>query len=1037
MASYGLPPAMAGPSKPTRRSAAVPIRAPDPTQSAAVSSQTPPNAPRPSTTANVGQQTAPSGWTGGIQTPQKEGMNTSGPLATNAAAMGNSMQGSMLLSYPKQVSTGLPRSSSPPKPFVPPGLQQSSNHGRHMQKASFSMLGDPDAWRPDVYARSFIPESLLAVNFSPAFVLHSESIPSIDYTEYVKAFSGTSFLRPLSPVNMPASPASSDLQPELDVILAPATYLAFFGKLLTEEYQSQAREADSYNLFKIPVVPHASIPNMYNLHVPGLREGIPKLALGDYLCLRQLRLDRYTSQPQGMGFWLQPGGGRDIGAVAPGFTGIQHNVSIWGIDKAKETVRIRMDGCVHQGLIFNVVFFAQPRDVHVSFRAVTDANSLLATEQHASAMKPTGQGGNQNSPEDVGEQDPGPDSTDTKRHGSRGTSGHKHNLNGISSSGSWMRKMLFPEPEDSIIQYSLPQGAFKQQWLDRNLNYEQMKAIDSIQQQNYGHIPYLISGPPGTGKTKSLVEAALQIFRSAMGNTSHILICAPSDSAADTLASRLRVGMSSPWDLLRLNHPSRTFAEVPADLLPYCHTENDMFSLPEFRQLMQYKIVVATCRDASLLVEARLTNRDLFSLENGLSRAIHSPEAPENTKLHWNALLIDEAAQGLEPEVLIPFTVVAPPDNGGKEVPSPVVVMAGDQYQLGPRAASRNPKLGTSLFERLFDRSVYRDHPSARKWGPAAGGKDALARPATWGALPMLRPAFTNLVRNYRSHASIIAIPSSLYYHDTLVPEATDTNLLESWEGWRGRGWPMLFACNGGADDRDVEGGGWHNIQEANKACDYARSLVASSLVEQRDICIMSPFRAQVNLLRHIIRAEPYKLYGVNIGPMEAFQGVESRCVIICTTRARERFLKEDHARGLGMIGEPKRFNVAVTRAKQGLIVIGNPWLLCQDPAWTALMEFCWRNGLWTAEDPKLEALTLASNGGNRVQPTSLWEPSRVEGIAQRMPRLEKILLLQAERPDEGNLDMAKLSATDEDKMWISGVEAESMFRQQWPEDGR
>jgi hypothetical protein len=74
---------------------------------------------------------------------------------------------------------------------------------------------------------------------------------------------------------------------------------------------------------------------------------------------------------------------------------------------------------------------------------------------------------------------------------------------------------------------------------------------------------------------------------------------------------------------------------------------------------------------------------------------------------------------------------------------------------------------------------------------------------------------------------------------------------MEGWTGWKGRRWPLLFACNSADDEIEQEGGGWYNVQEAFKACDFARSLMHSGLIEQQDICIMSSFRAQVNLLRH------------------------------------------------------------------------------------------------------------------------------------------------------------------------------------------
>ena len=403
----------------------------------------------------------------------------------------------------------------------------------------------------------------------------------------------------------------------------------------------------------------------------------------------------------------------------------------------------------------------------------------------------------------------------------------------------------------------------------------------SIQQQDYGGIPFLISGPPGTGKTKTIVETALQLTHCISSVRTHILLCAPSDPAADILA--LRIKALVPYkDLFRLNAPSRSFAEVPQALLPYCHIVNDMFSLPKFARLMRYRIVVTTCRDADILVRARVSNRDLFNLEKGITAAVHLGGKADNFKvsLHWSALLIDEAAQATEPEATVPLTVVAPPDDGGVGVVP--VVMAGDQHQLGPRVFSRDIALETSLFERLFERPIYRERPLARNWANKGSGPNPRGSASTVRIETMIRPPFANLFQNYRSHPAILAIPSALFYHDTLVSRAMETENMEGWVGWRGRRWPVLFACNVGDDERELEGWSWYNRREVKKACGFAKSLVDQGLINECDICIMSPFRAQVHLLRRTIRDEPYELRDVNIGPMEAFQGLESRFVIIC-----------------------------------------------------------------------------------------------------------------------------------------------------------
>ena len=183
----------------------------------------------------------------------------------------------------------------------------------------------------------------------------------------------------------------------------------------------------------------------------------------------------------------------------------------------------------------------------------------------------------------------------------------------------------------------------------------------------------------------------------------------------------------------------------------------------------------------------------------------------------------------------------------------------------------------------------------------------------------------------------------------------------------------------------------------------------------------MSPFEAQVRVLRNIARKPPFEMPGVNIGPLEAFQGLESRLVILCTTRTRNRFIDQDIAKGLGVLHEPKRFNVALTRAKEGLIVIGNPNILREDENWRAFLTFCTRNGLFEGvEPPLLEAK---------------------DDVGSRVPRLERQLLFRDESmasnsEDATDTDMngsRKLGYVEnnEDALWRSGLAAEQLVKGQ------
>ncbi|KAL8783057.1 MAG: hypothetical protein Q9213_004904 [Squamulea squamosa] len=925
-----------------------------------------------------------------------------------------------------------------------------------------SKVQDVDSrWKPDVYAQAYVPEAFVAVNASPAILLTSTPVLAIDFVAYTATFAGTLLLPALTPLQIPmldgGSPVSSINNLKID------NYRQHQSDCLVLDLEAQVPGIRTYDMFGVQLDVVDRAQETYSLHVPGLLENAPRVAFGDNIMVRQLVMDPSTKLP--------------LAAPASGSTGFQISAVVVAIHRTKENIHLRINGFTPHLLKCNISFIVQTRWIKSLQRAVGDiATALQASQKYPSILLSAVQ-----TPENSispAEHDFGPIGTPVKspplrarqdyfgavktpvkspsvsRQDYFGSVNPPPNNQPVSrqdyfgaigtpirspigdeprsqfqrptsktaldapiqySNRAWLRRMLFPTASDGVMQRSFSQGVFKRSWFDRYLNHEQKKAVDSVLSRSYGNVPFLVNGPPGTGKTKTMVEMITQLAYES-GNEGTILVCAPSDSAADTLTLRLR-SYFEPKIVFHLNDFSRTFAEVPEELLPYCYVQSDIFQLPPLPELMACKIVIATCRAADVLVQARVTNSDLVALENNTLDILNPQLAAErrkgrNPSLHWIALMVDEAAQATEPEMLIPLSVVAPPTSCDTK-PNPIFVMAGDQHQLGPRIYNASTTLRISMFERLSNEEIYASHPQARQSHRRLGPFE-----------PMLRPPFVHLTRNYRSHPAILAIPSALFYADTLIPEASGTDELESWESWCGRRWPVLFACNRGVDDCEnihVVGGGWYNVREAEKAIAFAKDLLGTESIEdQKEICIMSPFRAQVNLLRKIARSTG--LWGLNIGPMDAFQGLESRFVVLCTTRTRDRFLEEDAIKGMGVVNEPKKFNVAITRAKQGLVVIGNPWILEQDPYWSAFMNFCWRNGLWQMDTD--------DQGGNASEPREKnvgdWTPKPGSDIT--LAGLERALLYKEMEPAEGGSEAVRrfMNERGEDEIWTLGRLAEA-----------
>ena len=850
----------------------------------------------------------------------------------------------------------------------------------------------------NVYARPFVPESFAIINELEGREFDTPGIKQIDFGTYVGRCIGWGFLPPIPiPIDLPMH---ESFRLADDVI--HTHYEAYFRYHIAAEIQSQKQENESYSLFghEITTISRSKTGTTCSFLVPGLRENSPYVEEDDIVQLRQLvydqlgrlfRMEQWLSPPSLFnrgGFGYEAPGGRWRGERAPGWTGIIYNARILAVQRRENRLVVRVDGLLPDlpyspapvgGLKFNIQFpiannrYLPMRHVLPIVQEVfRHAKRTISPDSKTYEVIHLAQPNSSTTPSSSSE----PLGQETLPQ------------------TPWLQSMLFPTEVDCDIQKMLNPGTFHRKHLDQQLNWEQKKAIGSICSHDYGTLPFLISGPPGTGKTKTLVEVALQLLKT-VDEVSHVLFCAPSDPAADMIVQRISSHFAS-TELLRLNRSSRTFAEVPGGVLPFCCISQDRFDLPTFRQLMACKLVVTTCRDASLLLHSRVMNADLYAAEHGLLTSMY-PEAPQpsEVKLHWTALLIDEAAQAMEPEALIPIAVVAPP-LGVKIAFKPLVIMAGDEHQLGPRTSLPSSSLKTSLFARLFSRPVYADHPLAR----SKTGKPPQVLNRTM--LPIHRPAFANLIRNYRSHPAILAVPSALFYADTLEPEAPDIDRLDSWPEWRGRGWPVLFRHNDSEDETEIESGGWYNAGEAQLACWYASRLVQSKLVAQNEVCIMSPFKAQVACLRNTIKEKRFgSLWDIDIGPTEAFQGLERGVVILCTTRSKQRFVESDKKANWGIIGFPNKMNVAITRAKFGLIVIGKREILLSDPNWKSFLDFCNRNGLVADE----HGVDRSLHDRDNMEPT----------------RLEKVLLAQEQEFSDSH---ALKVVSQEDEMWTGGMQA-------------
>ncbi|XP_052213999.1 RNA helicase Mov10l1-like isoform X2 [Dreissena polymorpha] len=443
-------------------------------------------------------------------------------------------------------------------------------------------------------------------------------------------------------------------------------------------------------------------------------------------------------------------------------------------------------------------------------------------------------------------------------------------------------------------------------FMNQRLNTRQRAAVNRIVQGQSRPLPYILFGPPGTGKTVTVVEAILQVFTRIP--SSRIIACTPSNSAADLIAERLHgSGLLKPGDMVRLNAWQRRDETIPECILPYCRVGDDLDIAS------RYRILVSTC----------VSLGTLYSL--GIQAG------------HFTHIFIDEAGQATEPEAMIAACMVAQTDGQ--------VILAGDPQQLGPVLRSHAAKeygLGVSLLERLMCSPLY--ERNEKKFADH-GSYD-----------PLL---VTKLVDNYRSHSAILHLPSRLFYHDELVVKAdlSVTHTLIEWAELPTKGQPVIFHGVRGEDLREGNSPSWFNPGETVQVVRYLQALLNSSKVTCDDIGVITPYRKQVEKIRLLM--EKLSMESVKVGSVEEFQGQERPVIIISTVRSNEDLVGFDERHTLGFLSNPKRFNVAITRAQALLVVIGNPHVLVQDEYWRQLIEYCVDQGMYRGCELPSTALGL------------------------------------------------------------------------------
>ncbi len=449
------------------------------------------------------------------------------------------------------------------------------------------------------------------------------------------------------------------------------------------------------------------------------------------------------------------------------------------------------------------------------------------------------------------------------------------------------------------------------------LNASQQQALEKvISSQDVA----FIHGPPGTGKTTTLVQAIHHTIK----EEGQVLVCAPSNAAVDLLVDKLsEQGLQA----LRIGHPARVTEQSLSKTLDY-----RISSHPNYKELRRLRKQMEQVRSTALkykrnygyrekeqrrllMQEVKILKADADMLEfyiindllqtmDAICATLVGASHPVLRGKKFRTVFIDEAGQSLEPASWIPL------------LRSERAVFAGDHQQLPPTIKSVEAAR-KGLSETLFEKGI-KKHP-------------VLA---------------SMLQVQYRMHEKIMEFPSQYFYDNKLIAhESVRTALLVPDLP------PVVFIDTAGCgfeEKQDPETLSRFNAEEAALLLRQVEALIQRVGVEtwlnnKFTMGIITPYSAQVDQLRKLAEAsallEPiFSL--VTINTVDAFQGQERDVIAIS-------FVRSNNKGEVGFLADIRRTNVAMTRAKKKLVMAGDSATLSSHPFYLELLEFVQAEGFY------------------------------------------------------------------------------------------
>jgi ATP-dependent RNA/DNA helicase IGHMBP2 len=441
------------------------------------------------------------------------------------------------------------------------------------------------------------------------------------------------------------------------------------------------------------------------------------------------------------------------------------------------------------------------------------------------------------------------------------------------------------------------------------LNSIQQQAVEKI--MNASELA-IVHGPPGTGKTTTLVQAIKAMIKR---DHQQILVVAPSNTAVDLLSEKLA---EEGLNVLRIGNPARVSSKMLSLTLDSKMAEHESMKQVKAlkKQAADYKNMAhkykrnfgraeqeqrkALFNEAQKIMK-EVGNTEKYMIDHVIAKAqvitatLVGASHYTINDLKFETVVIDEAGQALEPACWIPV------------LKAKKVVLAGDHCQLPPTIKSAEAaKAGLSIT--LMEKCV-----------------------ELWPEAVVL------LEEQYRMHSNIMGYPSSVFYGGLLKAHSgvADRQLFP--------GDPALSFVDtaGCAFDEKAEGTSTTNPEEAVFLLKHLSQYVAGlssyyTLENFPSIGVIAPYQQQILLIKELLAGSdelmPYTKY-ITVNTVDSFQGQERDIIYLGLTRSNAD-------RNIGFLADIRRMNVAMTRAKQKLVVIGDSATLSRLPFYSDFIAY-------------------------------------------------------------------------------------------------